>query len=324
MNFKRILLIAFAGILLASLSLAVPQAGAKQDLLIGGGAVTGVYYQVALQTCMLVNKYAGGNYNCVGRPSLGSSFNIDAVDRGLLDFGVCQSDRNFEAWNGKGEWESKGKKEKLRSVFSMHPEFLYLMTRKDAKIKSVKDLKGKRVNVGNPGSGQRGMALDVLKIYGIDVDKDIKAEGMQQSEASRALIDKKIDAFFYSVGIGSSAIEEPATSIDADLININSKEIKQFVESKPYYVMAKIPAKSYKGVNHETETYAITATVVTSADASEQMIYDFCKVIFENLDELKKTHAAFRTLKPEGMLTGLTAPIHPGAIKYYKERGWMK
>ena len=323
MVIKKSLFIILIGMVVIGVSFAPPRASAKEDILIGGGSVTGVYYQVALQTCMLVNKYAGSDYNCVGRPALGSSFNINAVDRGLLDFGVCQSDRNFQAWNGEGEWEKKGKQEKLRSVFSMHPEYLYLMTRKDSGIKSVMDLKGKKVNIGNPGSGQRGMALDVLKIYGIDPDKDIMAEGMQQSEASRALIDRKIDAFFYSVGLGSSAIEEPATSIDADLVSINSDAIKKMVASKPFYVMTDIPAGSYKGIKHDTETYAVKATVVTSADVPEKTVYDYCKVIFEHLDELKKSHAAFKTLNPSDMLKGVTAPFHPGAVKYYKERGWM-
>lgn len=323
MNFSKMLILTLSGILTVSFLFAVPEAKAKQDILIGGGSVTGVYYQVAIQTCALVNKYSGGEYNCVGRPALGSSFNINAVERGLLDFGVCQSDRNFEAWKGEGEWEKTGQQKNLRSVFSMHPEFLYLMTRKGTGIKEVMDLKGKKVNIGNPGSGQRGMALDVLKIYGIDKDKDIKAEGMQQSEASRALIDRKIDAFFYSVGLGSSAIEEPATSMDADLVSINSAAIQKMVNAKPYYVMAKIPAGSYKGINHDTETYAVKATVVASAKASEQMVYDFCKTIFGHLDELKKSHAAFRTLDPKDMLKGLTAPFHPGALKYYKEKGWM-
>jgi TRAP transporter TAXI family solute receptor len=205
----------------------------------------------------------------------------------------------------------------------MHPEYLYLMTRKDAAIRTPADLKGKTVNIGNPGSGQRGMALNVLATYGLDPEKDLKAEGMQQSEASRALIDKKVDAFFYSVGLGSSAIEEPANSVDADLVSINSDAIKKYVESKPYYVMATIPAGSYKGVDQDTETYAVKATVVASANTPEQTVYDYCKVVFENLEELKGTHAAFKTLEPKEMLKGLTAPLHPGAEKYYKEKGWM-
>ncbi|GAB6054064.1 TAXI family TRAP transporter solute-binding subunit [Magnetospira thiophila] len=317
--FKGTLLAATAAV---GMSLGTAPAVAATDILIGGGSVTGVYYQVALQTCALMNKHSGGKYNCVGRPALGSSFNINAVDRGLLDFGVAQSDVQSQAWNGEGEWDGK-KKENIRAVFSMHPELLYVMTTKDSGIKSIADMKGKTISIGNPGSGQRGMALTVLPMYGIDPDKDIQAEGLQQNEASRALIDGKVDAFFYSVGHGSAAIEEPANSVDAAFVPVNSDAIKEMVASKPYYVMSTIPAGMYKGVDTDTETYGVKATVVASAAASDEMVYDFVKTIFSNLDELKKTHAAFKTLNPKEMLMGLSAPLHPGAEKYYKEMGWM-
>lgn len=306
----------------AMLTMASMPAKAGQDILIGGGSVTGVYYQVALQTCKLMNKHRADDYNCVGRPALGSSFNINATIRGLLDFGVAQSDRNFQAYNGVGEWDGKPQKG-LRSVMSMHPETVLLMTRKETGIKSIMDLKGKTVNIGNPGSGQRGNAEDILRLHGIDKDKDINAEGLQQGEASRALIDKKVDAFFYTVGNPSAAIDEPAQSIDADLIPINTKVIKDFISDKPYYVLATIPSGTYKGIMHDTETYAVKATVVTSEAVSDKLVYDYVKTVFENLEELKGLHAAFKILAPKDMLGGLTAPLHPGAVKYYKERGLM-
>ncbi|CAN0597670.1 unnamed protein product, partial [Laminaria digitata] len=139
-----------AAIALGGMSVHAPDASAQQrDILIGGGSVTGVYYQVALQTCQVMNKHSGGKYNCVGRPALGSVFNINAVNRGLLDFGVAQSDRNWQATNGTADWDGKPVG-KLRSVFSMHPEAVLLVTRMDAGINSVEDLKGKTVNIGNP------------------------------------------------------------------------------------------------------------------------------------------------------------------------------
>jgi len=309
-------------VVLGGLALAAAPAQAqKRDILIGGGSVTGVYFQVALQTCALINKYAGEAYNCVGRPALGSVFNVNAVNRGLLDFGVVQSDRNWQALTGNADWDGKPV-EKLRSVFSMHPEAVLLVTRKDSGIKSVEDLKGKTVNIGNPGSGQRGNATDLLPLYGIDVDKDIKAEGLQQNEASRALVDKKIDAFIYTVGVPSAAIEEPANSTDIDILDINSDAIKDFISDKPYYVMAQYPEGIFKGVD-AFETYAVKATVVASADTDEQLVYDYVKTVFENLEELKKTHAAFQVLDEAEMLKGLSAPLHPGAERYYKERGWL-
>jgi len=309
--------------LVAALGLLVSvPAMAKQDVLFGGASITGVYYQVALQISNMMNKHAADKYNYIGRPTGGSVFNINAIDRGAFDFAVAQSDRNFQGFNGVADWEGKPVKG-LRSVFSMHPETVLLVTRKDAGIKTVADLKGKRVNIGNPGSGQRGNAEDVLKLYGLDYNKDFSAEALQQAEASRALVDQKIDAFFFTVGNPSAAIEEPAQSVDLDIVAINSDAIKKFVAEHPYYIMTKIPAGTYKGVDKDVETYAVTATVVTNESVSEEVVYDMVKTVFDNLDELKASHAAFRNLNPKEMLGGLSAPLHPGAVKYYKEKGWM-
>lgn len=304
------------------LALTASQALAKQDVLFGGASITGVYYQVALQISNMMNKHMGDKYNYIGRPTGGSVFNINAIDRGAFDFAVAQSDRNWQGFNGAADWEGKPVTG-LRSVFSMHPETVMLLTNKAAGIKSVEDLKGKRVNIGNPGSGQRGNAEDVLRLYGLDFNKDFSAEALQQAEASRALVDQKIDAFFFTVGNPSAAIEEPAQSVDLDMIPINSDAIKNFVKEHPYYIMTKVPGGTYKGIDNDVETYAVTATVVTNEAVAEEIVYDMVKTVFENLEELKASHAAFRVLDPKEMLQGLSAPLHPGAEKYYKEKGWM-
>jgi len=318
---RRAVLALGAAVVMAA-SFAGAPAKAGQDILIGGGSVTGVYYQVALNVCNLLNKHSSDKYNCVGRPALGSVFNIRAVKRTLLDFGVAQSDRNFEAFRGKGDWQGKPM-EDLRSVFSMHPETVLLVTRADTGIDNVGDLVGHPVNIGNPGSGQRGNAEDVLRLYGIDVDNDIEAEGLQQNEASRALIDQKIDAFFYTVGNPAAAIEEPANSTDIRIIPIDSDAIRSFIADKPYYVMTSIQPGTYNGVDEPVETYAVKATVVASTMLEDQVVYDVVKIVMENLDELRAAHAAFKHLEPATMLEGLSAPFHPGALQYYEEQGWM-
>jgi len=309
-------------VVVLGMAVSAPQAMAQQDILFGGASITGVYYQVALQLSNMMNKHAADKYNYIGRPTGGSVFNINAIDRGAFDFAVAQSDRNWQGFNGAADWEGKPVTG-LRSVFSMHPETVLLVTRKDAGIKTVMDMKGKRINIGNPGSGQRGNAEDVLRIYGLDYNKDFSSEALQQAEASRALVDQKIDAFFFTVGNPSAAVEEPAQSVDLDIIDINSDGIKDFVAKHPYYIMTKIPAGTYKGVDRDVETYAVTATVISNESVSEEVVYDMVKTVFENLDELKASHAAFRNLNPKEMLQGLSAPLHPGAIKYYKEKGWM-
>ena len=307
---------------IVGLALSAPQAKAKQDILFGGASIVGVYYQVALQLSNIMNRHHGDNYNFIGRPTGGSVFNINALERGAFDFGVAQSDRNWQAYNGAADWDGKPVTS-LRSLFSMHPETVMLVARKDSGINKVEDIKGKRVNIGNPGSGQRGNALDVLRIYGIDHTQDFRAEGLQHHEAARALVDRNIDAFFYTIGNPSAAIEEPATSVDINMVPLNAPGIKQMVEERPYYIMTRIPGGIYRGVNEDVETYAVTATVITNENVSDQAVYDFVKTVFENLDEVRASHAAFRNLQVEEMLQGLSAPLHPGAEKYYKEQGWM-
>ncbi|MEE9240212.1 MAG: TAXI family TRAP transporter solute-binding subunit, partial [bacterium] len=227
-------ILAFVAVI--GMAVAASPARAQKFLVVGGGSTTGVYYQVALNVCKLVNQnLKSKGYNCIGRPALGSVFNINAIKRGLLNFGVAQSDRNWQAYNGKANWKGKAYKG-LRSVFSAHAETVMLATRADTGIRKVSDLRGKRVNIGNPGSGQRGNAKDVLRIYGIDRNKDIKVEGLQQGEASRALVDKKIDAFFYTVGNPWGGGLEIANSTALRMVPISSAGIKKLVSGNPYYV----------------------------------------------------------------------------------------
>ena len=302
---------------------AVPASAAK-FLVVGGGSTTGVYYQVALNVCKLVNKtLKSKGYNCIGRPALGSVFNINAIKRGLLNFGVAQSDRNFQAYNGTADWKGKAYKG-LRSVFSVHPETIMLVARADSGIMKVSDIKGRRINIGNPGSGQRGNATDILRIYGIDQNKDIKAEGLQQGGANRALVDKKIDAFFYTVGNPWGGGLEISNSTAIRMIPVNSMGIQKLVAGKPYYVMTSIPGGIYKGVDKDVPTYAVKATFVTGSKQPNDVVYNVVKTIFDNLDQLRATHAAFKYLQKKDMLGGLSAPFHPGATRYYKEKGLMK
>jgi TRAP transporter TAXI family solute receptor len=309
--------------LCGAMTMAAKDAAAQKFVVVGGGSTTGVYYQVALNVCKIINDNLGGKgYNCIGRPALGSVFNIRSIQRGLLNYGVAQSDRVWQAANGTKDW--KGKPDKgLRTVFSVHPEAIMLVTRKDTGIKTIADLKGKRVNIGNPGSGQRGNALDVLRLSGIDKDKDIKAEGLQQNEANRALVDKKIDAFFYTIGVPWGGGLEIANSTAIDIVPVNTAPIQKLVADNPYYVMTAIPGGTYKGVDKDVPTYAVKATFVTGEKEPADSVYQVVKTIFENLDTLRNSYANFKNLQPKDMLKGLSAPMHPGAVKYYKEKGWM-
>lgn len=318
MGIKR----AAAALLATTLILLAPRGFAGQEVMIGGGSVTGLYYGVAQHLCDLINRYSTSKYQCSGRPALGSVFNINAVAGGLLDFGMAQSDRNWQATLGRSDWQGKPI-ERLRSVFSLHPESVMLVARRDANINSVADLRGKRVNIGNSGSGQRGNAEDILRLQGFDLERDLIVSDWQQHEASRAIVENRIDAFFYTAGNPSDAVLVPARQVPLTLVPLKGDAILNYVSGKSYYMMTVVPAGTYPGIDATTPTYGVRATLVSSALTPEELVYDVVRIVFEHLDELRALHPALRDLTPNIMLSALTAPLHPGAERYYKERGWI-
>lgn len=319
---RRRCLVLLAALLAATVAAPGPRAMGAQDLLVGGGVVTGVYFKVALHACNLVNRVSDGAYNCIGRPSLGSVFNINAASRGLLDFGVAQSDTNHQAVMGEGEWDGEPV-ENLRSVFSVHTETVLLVTRAESGIAKVADLRGRQVNLGAPGSGARVNAEQVLSLYGIDIENDLRAQGLQQNEANQALIEGKIDAFFYTVGNPAIGIEDIANAIPIRIVPIDSPDVVAFVGERPYYVMTEVPAGVYAGVDQAVPTYGTKATIVTRAELDDEIVHSFVAAVFDNLDEFRATYPVFETLDPPSMLEGLTAPLHSGAERYFVDNGLM-
>jgi len=296
----------------------------KRFLVMGGGDETGVYYQVVLGVCKLVNEKLGSQgYNCVGNQALGSVMNIKSLWANVLDFAVVQSDHTWQAYNGKEKWKGRPY-EGLRSVFGIYTETVMLVTRVDSGITAVNDLRGKRVSVGNLGSGTRENAVDVLRVYGMeDWWSDISDRELEVHDAVRALWRKKIDAFFFTVGNPWGEGQKLAKRVKIRMIPIDSPGIKQFVADKPSYVITAIPGGIYKGVDKDVPTFGVKATLVTSEKQSEEKVYNLVKTVFENLDRFRKMHPAFASIQPEDMLKELSAPLHPGALRYYKEKGWL-
>ncbi len=320
------MLVIMLGITL-SVSLGTTAAQAKTTFVtIGTGGITGVYYPTGGAIAKIVNnKRDQYGIRCTVESTGGSVFNVNAVMSGDLDFGVVQSDRQYQAYNGLAEWEKTGKQEDLRAVFSIHPEAVTLVAAADADIKSFADLKGKRVNIGNIGSGQRQNSIDALTANGIDYKKDIKHESIKASEAPGLLQDSRIDAFFYTVGHPAGAIKE-ATAGARKTLFISIPNVDKLISEFPYYVETKILKKYYDGAQNsdDAETFGVKATFVTSAKVTDEVVYAIAKEVFDNFEEFKTLHPAFEVLTKEDMLTGMSAPIHPGAIKYYKEAGLME
>ena len=238
--------------------------------------------------------------------------------------GVAQSDWQYHAYNGTSKFEKKGPNKDLRAVFSVHPEPFTVVARKDSGIRKFADLKGKRVNIGNPGSGQRGTMEVVMGSYGWTKDDFKLASELKSAEQSKALCDNKIDAMVFTVGHPSGSIKEATTSCDSVLVEVAGPKIDKLVTANDYYRTATIPGGMYRGTDADTKTFGVGATFVTSAKVPNDVIYNVVKAVFENFDQFKKLHPAFANLKETEMIKdGLSAPLHDGAVKYYKERGWM-
>ena len=303
-----------------------PVTAQQKFISVGTGGVTGVYYAAGGAICRLVNKdRAKHGMRCSVESTGGSVFNVNTIKQGELDMGFAQSDVQYNAAKGLGPFKDGGAYGDLRAVFSVHPEPFTVLARKESNVKTFAELKGKRLNVGNPGSGTRSSLEELIGALNWKLTDFSLASELKADEHGSALCDGKIDAFFYGVGHPSANIQDPTTSCGAKLVSITGPEIDKLLVGKPYYAKATIPAGLYPGNPQATQTYGVLATFVASAKTPSDVVYTVVKQVFENFDEFKRLHPALSNLKPEEMIKdGLSAPLHEGAVKYYKEKGWMK
>nr|WP_245416855.1 TAXI family TRAP transporter solute-binding subunit [Undibacter mobilis] len=301
-----------------------PALAQQKFVTVGTGGVTGVYYAVGGAVCRLMNKdRATTGIRCSVESTGGSVFNVNAIKSGELEFGLTQSDVQFNAAKGQAQFKDKADAD-LRAVFSVHPEPFTVLARKESGVSKFEDFKGKRFNVGNPGSGTRASMEELLTKMGWKLSDFSLAAELKADEQGTALCDNKIDGFYYGVGHPSAAIQDPTTACGAKLISLSGAAIDALVKEYPYYAKATIPGGMYANNPNPTETYGVLATVVTSAKVPEATVYAMTKAVFDNFEEFKKLHPAFANLDPKKMIKdGLSAPLHPGAAKYYKEKGWM-
>jgi TRAP transporter TAXI family solute receptor len=283
-----------------------------------------VYYPAGGAICRLVNKNRQAHgIRCSVESTGGSVFNINTIKAGELDMGVAQSDVQFNAVKGLKQFNEPFPA--LRAVFSLHPEPVTVVVRKESNIKSFADLKGKKFNVGNPGSGTRASLDELIGAMGWTIKDFGLASELKADEHGPALCDGKIDGFFYLVGHPSANIQDPTTVCGAKLVSVTGPAVDKLVKANPYYAYATIPAGLYPGNPQETKTYGVLATFVSSTRTPADTVYQVVKAVFDNFADFKKLHPAFQVLKPENMIKdGLSAPLHDGAVKYYKEKGWMK
>jgi TRAP transporter TAXI family solute receptor len=297
---------------------------AQEFISIGTGGVTGVYYPTGGAICRLVNKDRKEHgIRCAVESTGGSVYNVNTIKAGELEFGVAQSDVQYKAYNGVDDFEGAAFPE-LRAMFSVHPEPFTLLVRGDSGIEKFEDIKGKRVNVGNPGSGQRATMEIVMDAFGLSMDDLALATEFKGSEMAKEICDGNIDAMIYTIGHPAAAIKEATTTCDVKLIDVVGEPIDKLVGDNSYYRVATIPAGMYAGNDEDTTTFGVGATFVTRADISDEAAYQVAKAVLGNLDAFRGLHPAFANLQAEEMVKdGLSAPLHPGAIRAYQELGLM-
>lgn len=310
---------------LAGLSLGGTVQAQDRFVTIGTGGQTGVYYVAGQSICRFLNRGAAEHQiKCNAPASGGGVANVNGIRSGEFNFGIMQSDHQYKAMKGEAPFQAEGPMEDIRAVFSLQSEVFTILARRDARIAGFDDLKGKRVNIGNPGSGQRDTLDEILRVKGWDKSAFALAAELKPAEQAAALSDNNIDAMTYFVGHPNGAIQEATTTVDAVLVPVTGPDIDKLLAEKSYYTKAEIPGGLYKGNDAATPSIGGKAVLSTSAKTDPEVVYQLVKSVFDNLERFQRLHPAFQGLKAEDMIkVGLSAPLHEGAARYYKERGWL-
>ncbi|WP_102126620.1 TAXI family TRAP transporter solute-binding subunit [Deinococcus planocerae] len=303
-------------------SAAVAFAQGTTFLTIGSGSTTGVYFPVATGMAKLIND-SGSGVRANARSTGGSVFNVNALGTGELDAAIAQNDIVYYAYRGTGIQAFQGKaNNKLRTMAVLYPEVLHVIARRDSGINSIADLKGKRVVIGDLGSGTEQTARQVLEAYGLGFDDLGQALRVSPAQGITLMQDKRADALFYTVGVGASAISQIAQTVDVKVVPVGGNQAAALIKRYPFYVRYNIPARSYRGVGATVPSVAVQATLVTTTGVSDDAVYKAMKAAFDNEAELKALHPSLAgNFSYEKAVRGLPAPLHPGAARFFREKG---
>ncbi len=301
-------------------------AKAEQFLTIGTAGVTGIYYAVGGGICRLVNQGRKEHgIRCSVESTGGSVYNLKTIRQGELEMGVVQSDWQYHALHGTSLFEDAGPDQALRSLFSLHPDSVIIAARRDTGIQSLDDLGGKTINLGNPGSGTRGTAEVLVQALGWDMEHFGLVTELKSAEQSAALCDNTIDAFLMVAGNPVANVLEAATTCDINIIPVAGEAVDALVASRPYYGKVSIPGGLYRGVDEDVPSFGLPATFVTSSKVPEETVYVMVKAVFDNFEAFRSLHPAFANLRKEEMVVnGLSAPMHAGAERYFRETGLIE
>ena len=291
--------------------------GGASKMTMGTGGTSGTYYAFGGVLSQYIKNNAGIEVIVVSTD--GSKANIESIDSGDYQLGTVQSDVMAYAWEGTRSFEDSGKIDSFRVVGGLYAESVQLVTM-DPEIKSVADLKGKSVSIGAPNSGVWFNAMDVLNAAGL-TEADIKPQYQSFADSADALKDGKIDAAFIVAGAPTAAITELCTTNSAYLVPIDGEVADKLMADSPYYTTYTIPAGTYAGQDEDVVTVTIKATLIVSADASEDDVYNLTKAIFDNTEAIAAENGKGAELSVENATSGMTAPFHAGAAKYFAEKG---
>ena len=290
-------------------------AGTKMTM--GTGGTSGTYYAFGGVLGQYIKNHAEIDVTVVSTD--GSKANIQGIASGDYQLGTVQSDVMAYAWEGTRTFEKDGKVDSFRVVGGLYAEAVQLITM-DPAIKSVADLKGKAVSIGAPGSGVYFNAVDVLTAGGLTVE-DIKPQYLSFADSADGLKDGKIDAAFIVAGAPTAAISELCTTNSAYLVPIDGQVAQTLMEASPFYTTYTIAAGTYAGQTEDVTTVTVKATLIVSADASEDDVYNLTKAIFDNAADIAKENGKGAELSIDNATSGMTAPFHKGAAKYFAEKG---
>lgn len=309
-----------------SLALAAGAQATGRLVLVGTGGVNGVYYPAGGAMCQFVKRNIKQHgIRCTVESTEGSIYNLESLRSGDLDIAAAQSDWHYNAYQGKGPFEKEGPNRELRSLFSLHTEPFTILARANSSIHSFDDLRGHRISVGEQGSGMRATMEELMRVKGWKTDAFRPVTDLKPAEQIKALCDGRIDAITFAAGHPNGFMQEATSECDTRLVPITGKDVAELLKLYPYYTRAVIPGGMYRGNPQDTETFGMVATFVTTTRLSDDTVYNIVKSLFDNLDDFKTLHFVFAGLDKHHMVKdGLTAPLHDGAARYYREVGLIK
>ena len=294
------------------------KANAKKDYIIATGGTSGTYYPFGGAIANIWNTKVSG-MNVTAQATGASAENLRLINKGEAEFGTVQNDVMDYAYNGTDMFAGE-KLENIMTIGTLYPEVVQIAVSAKSEIKSVSDFKGKRISVGDAGSGVEFNAKQILEGYGLSFD-DIKKSNLSFKDSAEGIQNGTLDGCFITAGVPNSALQELAFSAGLVLVPVDGEVAKKICEKYGYYTLTTIPGGTYKGTEEDISALAIKATLAVSSKLDEQTVYEMTKALFENLDVLAQSHAKGKEVSAASAITGVSVPFHPGALKYYKEIG---